>query len=137
MTFRVLVYAHRKPGVSPEDFKQHYEAHIDLFKRLVGEDFPLTHRRTYIERTASDTAAVDASPRNATTPATVILGRQSDYDFDCLAELTFADRAAWDACTAKVLSPEIQAQIAADEAKFWDSSKTGVLVIGDVTETTK
>ncbi|RJE24995.1 hypothetical protein PHISCL_02646 [Aspergillus sclerotialis] len=137
MPFKVLVYAHRKPGVSPEDFKKHYEAHIDLFKRLTGDDFPLSHRRIYIARTSTETPSEGASSRNATTPANLIVGQQSDYDCDCLAELTFSDQAGWEACVAKVRSPEIGAQIAADEDKFYDRSKTGVLVIGDVTETTK
>lgn len=137
MTFQVLIYAHRLPGVSPEDFKKHYEVHIDLFKRLMGEDFPLSHRRVYLQRSTVDTAPEGASARNATTPATVIVGQQSDYDYDCLAEMTFADRASWEACIAKVSSPEISAQIAADEDKFYDRSKTGLVVVGDVTETSK
>ena len=137
MTFKVLIYAHRLPGISPEEFKQHYEAHIDLFKRLVGDDFPLSHRRIYLARNTVESAPDGASGRNATTPATVIVGQQSDYEYDCLAEMTFADRANWDACTAKVLSPEINALIAADEDKFYDRSKTGVVVVGDVTETVK
>jgi hypothetical protein len=137
MPFKVLVYAYRKPGVSPDDFKNHYEAHIDLFKRLTGDDFPLSHRRIYIARSSVETTSDGASSRNATTPATVIVGQQSDYDYDCLAELTFSDAAAWEACVVKVRSPEIGAQIAADEDKFYDRSKTGVLVIGDVTETIK
>ena len=137
MPFKVLVYAHRKPGIPPEDFKNHYEAHIDLFKRLTGDDFPLSHRRIYIARSSVGTTVDGALARNATTPATVIVGQQSDYDYDCLAELTFSDQAGWEACVTKVQSPEIAAQIAADEDRFYDRSKTGVLVIGDVTETTK
>lgn len=105
MPFKVLVYAYRKPGVSPDDFKNHYEAHIDLFKRLTGDDFPLSHRRIYIARSSVETTSDGASSRNATTPATVIVGQQSDYDYDCLAELTFSDAAAWEACVAKVRSP--------------------------------
>ncbi|KAA8648112.1 EthD domain-containing protein [Aspergillus tanneri] len=106
MTFKVLVYAHRLPGISPEDFKQHYEAHIELFKRLVGDDFPLSHRRVYIARTAVEAAPDGASARNATTPATVVVGQQSDYDYDCLAEMTFADQASWEACVAKAYAPK-------------------------------
>ncbi|EPS31456.1 hypothetical protein POX_h09741 [Penicillium oxalicum] len=139
MTYKVLVYAHRLPGVSPELFKQRYEAHIDLFKRLVGDAFPLSHRRVYIARTRTDTTPQDASPvcHNANTPATVIVGQQSDYDYDCLAEMTFADQTSWEACVERVRAPEISAQIAADEDGFFDRSKTGVVVVGDVFETRK
>lgn len=136
MPFKVLVYAHRLPDTTPTHFKEHYEAHVDLFMRLVGDARPLSHRRIYIERTTVDAPVEGATSRNEDTPATVILGQQSDYDYDCLAELTFADQESWEACVAKVQSPEIAALISADEDKFYDRSKTGVVVIGDVTETT-
>ena len=137
MTFKVLIHAHRLPGISPEDFRTHYEAHIDLFKNLMGDVFPSSHRRAYIARSRVESPLQDASEPNATTPAAVIVGQQSDYEYDCLAEMTFADQASWEACVAKVRSPEINEQIAADEDKFYDRSKTKVVILGDVVETTK
>ncbi|KAJ5475210.1 hypothetical protein N7539_008276 [Penicillium diatomitis] len=137
MPFKVLVYAHRLPAVTPETFKQRYEAHIQLFKRLVGEAFPISHRRIYISRTLIDAPPDHDPSHNATTPATVIVGQPSDYDYDCLAEMTFADQASWEACVARVRAPEISAQIAADEDQFFDRSETGVVVVGDVVETCK
>ncbi|KAJ5569881.1 EthD domain-containing protein [Penicillium hispanicum] len=138
MSAKVIIYAYRKPGLSLDDFRKHYEAHAELIKRLTGDLFPLSHKRTYLARSTVETAPEDASPRNATTPATVIAGRQSDFDFDAYAELTFADQAALMAFSAKVLQDaDVAAQIAADEEKFLDRSKIGIAMLGDVVETTK
>lgn len=137
MTLKVFIYAYRKLGLSIEDFKKHYEAHVGLVKSLSGEDFPLSHKRTYIARSKVETPLEGASTRNATTPATVIVGQQSDFDFDAYAELTFADQAAFEAFGKKVYAPEAAAQIAADEEQFFDRSKLGIVMLGDVIETTK
>lgn len=138
MTTKVLIYAYRKLGISVEDFRKHYEAHVQLIKQLSGDLFPLAHKRTYIARTAVGTAPEGASTRNATTPAMVIAGQQADFDFDAYAELTFANHAALTSFSAKVLQdPEVAAQIAADEEQFLDRSKIGIVMLGDVVETTK
>jgi hypothetical protein len=137
MSVRVFIYAYRKPGISPEEFKKHYEAHVDLVKRLAGEDFPISHKRSYIARTAVDASPEGATTRNATTPASVIVGQQSDFDFDAYAELTFADQAAFQGFAAKIYAPEAAAEIAADEEKFLDKSKLAIAMLGDVVETTK
>lgn len=137
MTLKVFIYAYRKPGISLEDFKKHYEAHVELIKRLSGDDFPLSHKRNYIARSSVENTPEGATTRNATTPATVLVGQQSDFDFDAYAEVTFADQAAFQAFGAKVYAPEAAAQIAADEEQFLDRSKLGIAMLGDVIETTK
>ncbi|GAB1200349.1 hypothetical protein APSETT444_009719 [Aspergillus pseudonomiae] len=131
MSLKVLIYAYRKPGLSLEEFKKHYEAHVDLVKHLSGEDFPLSHRRSYVARNTVETPVEDASGRNPLTPATVLLGQQTDFDFDAYAELTFADQAAFQAFGAKVYAPDAAAQIAADEEKFLDKSKLVMAMLGD------
>jgi hypothetical protein len=137
MSVKVFIYAYRKTGISLEDFRTHYEAHVELIKRLTGEVFPLSHKRSYVARNTVEVAAEGASDRNALTPATVIVGQQSDFDFDAYAELTFADQAAFQAFGAKVYAPDAAAQIAADEEKFLDKSKLGIVMLGEVIETTK
>jgi hypothetical protein len=137
MSVKAFIYAYRKPGLSLEDFKTHYEAHVELIKRLTGDDFPFSHKRSYVARNAVEVAAEGASERNTMTPATVIVGQQSDFDFDAYAELTFTDQAAFQAFGAKVYAPDAAAQIAADEKKFLDKSKLGIVMLGEVIETTK
>ncbi|OGM44708.1 hypothetical protein ABOM_007352 [Aspergillus bombycis] len=137
MSLKVLIYAYRKPGISLEDFKKHYEAHVDLIKHLSGEDFPLSHKRSYVARNTAETPVEGASDRNPLTPATVLVGQQTDFDFDAYGELTFTDQAAFQAFGAKVYAPEAAAQIAADEEKFLDKSKLAIVMLGDVIETTR
>ncbi|PWY78257.1 hypothetical protein BO70DRAFT_60504 [Aspergillus heteromorphus CBS 117.55] len=138
MSVKVLIFAYRKPGLSLSTFREIYEAHVDLVKRITGDDFPLSHRRTYIARTeAASPLEGSDSTRNATTPATVLIGKQSDFDFDATAELTFADQAAMGAFMAKISDPDAAAQIAADEERFLDRSALSVSMVGDVVETTK
>lgn len=82
MSLKAFIYAYRKPGLSLEDFKKHYENHAELVKHISGEHFPLVHKRTYIARNTAEVAPEGASERNALTPATVLVGKQSDFDFD-------------------------------------------------------
>lgn len=137
MPIKALIYAYRKPGLTPTDFKTHYEAHVTLLKSLAGDDFPLSHKRHYVSRANVETAPEGASTRNALTPATVLVGQQSDFDFDAYAEVTFADQAAFEAFSAKVYAPDAAAQIRADEEKFLDREKLGIVLLGEVVETTK
>ncbi|KUL85273.1 hypothetical protein ZTR_07977 [Talaromyces verruculosus] len=140
MSVRVLIYAYRKPSLSLEDFKKHYEEHVNLIKRLTGDDFPLSHKRYYIARTlvsSEDSKNITGTERNPTTPAIVFAGQQSDFDFDAYAELTFASQEALQIFTAKVQAPDAAAQVSADEEKFLDRSKLGIAMLGDVIETTK
>ncbi|GCB21694.1 hypothetical protein AAWM_04579 [Aspergillus awamori] len=139
MSVQVIIYAYRKPGLDLQTFKDRYEAHIELVKRLSGDDFPLSHKRMYVARTTIEnpqTGENNNSTRNALTPATVLVGQQTDFDFDAYAELTFADQAAFQTFSAKVMAPEAAAQIAADEEGFLDRSKLGIALLGDVVETT-
>ncbi|KAK3203457.1 hypothetical protein GRF29_112g1387064 [Pseudopithomyces chartarum] len=56
MVYSVILHVPRKPGLSPEEFKHHWEKiHVPLLKQLVGHDFPLSHTRHYIERPLDST----------------------------------------------------------------------------------
>lgn len=138
---KVLILATRKPDISPATFRTRYEAHVDLLKRISTSDFPLSHRRSYIARTAATTTTSPPEneqppPRNAATPAAVIVGQQADFDFDAVAELTFADDAALQAFMAKVSAPEAARQIAADEEGFLDRGRLRIVMLGEVVEST-
>lgn len=135
MTFKILLIVYRKPGLTPDEFKQKYENHVQLVKRLAGDDFPLSHTRRYIARTVVDEA--DGDGVNAKTPATVIIGSQDAFPYDAVAELTFTDQAAFQAFGAKMMSPPASEELAVDEEGFLDRPKLQIVVLGDVVETTK
>lgn len=68
MTYTVLALIFRKPSITPDQFRTHYDTvHVPLLKSLVGDTFPMTHTRNYITRTSS--ASPPSSPPT-TTPAT-------------------------------------------------------------------
>ncbi|EED16120.1 conserved hypothetical protein [Talaromyces stipitatus ATCC 10500] len=141
MPVRAVLILYRKPGLSPEQFKTHCENHVQLIKRLTGDDSPLSHRRSYIARKElgndDDKSKITTTERNPTTPAEVVVGQQSDFDFDAYAELTFASQEAVRAYRAKTQVPEIAAEIAADEEKFMDRAKMSIAFLGDIIENTK
>ncbi|KAJ5505292.1 hypothetical protein LT330_009319 [Penicillium expansum] len=137
MPVKMLVFLYRSPHLTPEEFKKRYEAHVKLIKKLAGGDFPLSHHRNYISRSSIEIPPDGSTARNAFTPATILRGRQSDFDFDAYAELTFADQAAYQAFAAKIYTAEAAAQITADEDKFLDRLKMGIALVGEVRVTVK
>jgi EthD domain-containing protein len=52
-------------------------------------------------------------------------------DFDVMTELGFPDRAAFSAWMAQLSGPEAGPQVAADEAKFLDRSRTRAYVVDE------
>ncbi|RDK43138.1 kinase-like protein [Aspergillus phoenicis ATCC 13157] len=124
MPFKILLKATRSPETSPSTFKSRLEAHIALVKHLTGPDFPLSHRRSYIHR------PTNPSPEG-TYPTTVLLGQQSDFSFDSIAELTFENEAAFERFQAKVREPEIAKLIQEDEKGWSDRGKLGIVVLGE------
>lgn len=134
MPYRVLIFAYRKPGISPSKFKTHYETrHVPLVKAIAGPLFPKSHVRRYVQRASGGR---DSPPSNAHHPATVLIGSQSDFDYDAIAELIFKDEGAFQAFFAKVSEPEAAAKIAKDEEQFLDRTRMKVVVLGDCITTT-
>ncbi|KAI4594760.1 hypothetical protein KJ359_007563 [Pestalotiopsis sp. 9143b] len=135
MTYSILIFAFRKIGTTPEQFRAHYEgSHVPLVKEIAGEHFPLSHTRRYVHRTAGK---AEGTERNADYPATVLIGSQAEFDYDAFAELTFADATAFQTFYGITQQPENQERIQADEAKFLDSSRMTVVALGETIITTK
>ncbi|RAK95373.1 EthD domain-containing protein [Aspergillus ibericus CBS 121593] len=143
MPYRILLLAHRKPTLTPTTFHTYYEAHIELLRHLTGDAFPLSHRRSYIARTTStstspsstSSSAPSSNEINATHPATILIGNQTTFPFDAIAELTFEDRDAFERFTARVQEPENARLIGEDEALWSDTGRLGIVVLGEVVVT--
>ncbi|KAI1340351.1 EthD domain-containing protein [Xylariaceae sp. FL0016] len=116
----------------------HYESkHVPLLRELAMSHFPLSHTRRYVHRTSSSSSSSssssegaseeagtsDPTERNATTPATVLIGTQADFDDDAIAELIFDNMAAFHTFYSVMQRPENAAKIAADEEHFLDRSR--------------
>ncbi|KAK3392821.1 EthD domain-containing protein [Podospora didyma] len=137
MTFTILIITTRKAGLSPAEFRNEVERIIIPFmKELLGENFPLSHTRRYLKRNESPKAEGNTE-RNPTTPATVFMGTQADFDYDSVSELTFADQAHFSAFIGQMQQPEIAARIGEAEAKAVDVSKNKIVVVGSIETTMK
>jgi len=136
MVYSVLLFAFRKPGTSPAEFKAHYEGtHIPLLKSIAGPLFPISHTRRYIHR--SEVSEPTGNEKNAKYPASLLAGEQADFGYDAFAELTFKDEAAFGAFFGHMNSAENAEKIAADEDKFLDRARMTAVVVGDCVVTTE
>lgn len=128
--FQLLMFGRRKEGLTPDQYRDHYEnVHIPLMRNLTGDTFPLTHERHYVKR--------DGPPD---FPAAILTGEQADFDFDAVAVLTYRDEAHFDANWAFFEDEDFSKIIKEDEEKF-SSSVTGVFlgltITTDTTESRK
>jgi ketosteroid isomerase-like protein len=100
----------RREGMSREAFIDYYETrHAPLITELAPQI--LVYRRNFPEpdgRFEFGGAAVD---------------------FDCLTELFFADRAAYDAFAARCAEPDVARRIAEDEENVFDRAATRMMVV--------
>ncbi|KAI0868280.1 EthD domain-containing protein [Hypoxylon argillaceum] len=133
MAYSLLVFLSRKPGTTPEQFKDYYNnSHLPLYRNLVGSRFSVLHTQRYLHRT---TAPSDSNtPRNPSTPASVFLGTQADFDYDVVVTIDFKDAEAFQAFYEYVQQPDIAAAVAADEERFLDRSQTRTAVLGEKIE---
>jgi len=108
--FKLLGFLTKRDGMEMQDFIDHYEnKHVPLICSLAPA--PLVYKRRYLmlgEKLTKEGGVVD---------------------FDVVTELGFADRAAFLAWMAQLSSPGVGEQVAADEARFLDRSRTRAYVV--------
>ncbi|KAJ5105586.1 hypothetical protein NUU61_002933 [Penicillium alfredii] len=129
MSIRILLFATRKPTLTPAEFKAHYENnHVPLIQRLAGADFPATHIRRYLARSTEPNS-------DGEYPATVLFGSQEEFGYDAVTEVVFSDQEAKQRFFAKLTAPEAKKLLEEDEELFLVREKLSVVVIGDCLET--
>ncbi|KAE8349225.1 EthD domain-containing protein [Aspergillus coremiiformis] len=127
MVYKILLYITRKPGTTPAEFKSHYETvHMPLVRRIAGADFPLSHRRLYLARPAP---GADNS-----FPAAALVGSPEEFFYDAIAEVTFADEAAFKVFFGRREEPGVRELVEGDEEAFLDRTRFRAVVLGDVEE---
>jgi uncharacterized protein (TIGR02118 family) len=100
---KVMVLIKKKPEVSDEQFRHHYETvHAPLIDQLLP--FYSAYRRNYI----------DGAVRR----------ERPEFNWDVITELEFATQDDYNAWLATLEQPEVVAKIRADEAKFLVSKET-------------
>ena len=107
---KILVMLSRKPGLSDREFRRLYEEeHAPLVARLVPHF--ADYRRNYIQRGNLHPDTQNLCP------------------FDCITEVRFADRAAYDRFMAGLAEPEVNRRLAACEERFLDRSAMAMYVV--------
>ncbi|KAF4876862.1 hypothetical protein CGCSCA1_v003965 [Colletotrichum siamense] len=124
MSYRMLIFLHRKEGLSHAEFKDHYEnVHVPLTKELTGSLFPMLHSRRYIERSPDDGKAM------------VLAGAKGEDEADAVVEVAFKDEAAAQAFFAATNSGEAMERLKKDNEQFLNWGKLRILKISEVCET--
>jgi hypothetical protein len=112
--FKVLAFLTKREGLEMPAFIDHYEnRHVPLICSLAP--IPTVYKRRYLVR--GDRLTKDGG----------------EVDFDVVTELGFPHRAAFLAWTARLSGTGAGEQVAADEARFLDRSRTRAYVVEEHT----
>ncbi len=108
--FRVVAFLTKRQGIDTQTFIDHYEnKHVPLICSLAPT--PILYKRRYLVRDEG------------------LAKEGGGVDFDVVTELGFSDRAAFLAWMARLSAPGAGEQVAADEARFLDRSRTRAYVV--------
>jgi hypothetical protein len=111
--FKVIWLLKRKPGITHEQFREHYEnSHAVLGQKFFGH-LILSYKRNY-------DAAKQAGQENA-----FMASRQSDYD--CITEWIMPSEAAFEECMELLADPVIGKLFLEDETYFLDGAATRLM----------
>lgn len=113
MTFKSIALLTKKAGLTREQFIEYYEnRHAPLILALTPGI--KAYRRNFIDWSGAF---------ESTGPSTT--------DFDCITEVWFEDRAAYEAAMAVLTGPDVAKRIADDEENVFDRSKTRMFVVDE------
>jgi uncharacterized protein (TIGR02118 family) len=102
---KIMLLVSRKDGVSPEEFREHYET---THAPLAAKHLPFLVR--YVRNYAVDRFG-------------------GDIDCDCVTEFWFDHPGPWREARTKILRQEILDLFAADEEQFMDRTSMRTLVV--------
>ena len=111
--FTVIGLFKRRPGMSMEDFQNHYEGtHAPLGAKYMAGI--IDYKRRYL------------------TPVPYPLdGTTYEAEYDVITEMSFPDKASAEACYAALTSGEGFEVLSRDEENFFDKSKNRLLYVTD------
>jgi hypothetical protein len=115
MSIKILWMLKRKPGITPAQFREHYErSHAAIARKYIGH-LLMRYTRNY---------QTEAWGGTATDPAGF---RLRPFDYDCITELVVADEAAVEEMSRIFAAPAASAELIEDELKFLDRDATVML----------
>jgi hypothetical protein len=108
--FKVMWLLRRKPGISHERFKEHYErSHVVMAQKYIGH-LLIEYKRNYKTETWGGGVPTDTGGG---------FGR-IDWPYDCVTEWVMKDESAFDKINAIFAHPVIGKEFHDDEANFLD-----------------
>jgi hypothetical protein len=114
--FKVMWLLRRKPGITLEQFRNHYEqSHARLAQKYFG-DLLIAYKRNYkTEAWGGGVPTAKSSEGNAGGGFGPI-----DWPYDCIAEWVMSDEAAFDEINRLFADPVIGKEFHDDEEHFLD-----------------
>jgi len=110
---KTIAFLKCKAGLSREEFIRYYETrHAPLILSIAPQ--VCDYRRNFLVREGA-----------------IIAGGATPLDFDCVTELWFPDRAAFEGAMAAFTDPVNAKRIADDEAHVFDRSRTQFFVVDE------
>lgn len=123
MTCKIFMFVARKPGMSLEDFVDHYEKkHVPLVLEIVNDQAPVRHVRYYLKRNPIDQGT-------DVPPPLVFVGDAGAIDYDCITTVEFRDEAHLQAFNEKFSNSPRRKEVEEDQAAFADGSKFRVVAV--------
>ena len=101
---KVVGFLKRRPGMSISEFRDYYESTHRLIGERVLGGYACHYARRFLD--------------SYSEPADAPFGSEGDYDV--IMEIWYPSEAAYAAAQAHLSSPEIRAEIVADEEKLFD-----------------
>lgn len=127
MPYTAVLFSYRKPGLSLEAYKLHYETvHIPILQEITGPLFPQSWTRHYIQRSVGE---------DGTRPATVIIGDQADFSYDSYAEVVFEDKVAFETFFARLHEKDALEKLKGEEEMFADRAKFRMAIVDETSVT--
>ncbi|KAI1371359.1 hypothetical protein F4677DRAFT_313571 [Hypoxylon crocopeplum] len=131
MVVRVLMLIYRRPDLTPNQFRKHYEEiHMPLTREVAGNTFPLSHTRQYIPRSAMPQDSPAGKERYL---AIVAGGNPADVQVDCVTELIFRDKEHLQSYFEMPHAPGAAAKLEAEAENF--TAKYPTVIVEDTRDT--
>jgi hypothetical protein len=120
MAIKIIWMLKRKPGITPAQFREHYErSHAAIARKYVGH-LLISYTRNYQTEAWGGTAS---EPEGF---------RQRSFEYDCITELIVADEDAVDEMGRIFGAPAASAELIEDELRFLDRGATVMLRCDEV-----
>jgi hypothetical protein len=119
MLIKIMLLLRRKPGMTFEQFKAHYETtHVQLAHQYVGH-LITKYTRNYAVNYEGESLE-GQNPGFAASP------------YDCITEVHLRDQAAWTEFQRIAADPAVQKILGADEERFLDRPSLRIFQVSEV-----